>query len=97
MMHRSSGELSSGLTGCGDSPSLGDLRGVVSAYLREPCSGTASRALTSYSSTCCIQLVSSVRIMHSVVQAEAGTCWMDCEIAVVLVLGVRMSGWGDGV
>lgn len=44
MMHRSSGELSSGLTGCGDSPSLGDLRGVVSAYLREPCCGTASRA-----------------------------------------------------
>lgn len=40
MMRRSSGELSSGLSGCGVRPSLGDLRGVVSAYLRGPCCGT---------------------------------------------------------
>lgn len=85
MMRRSSGELSSGMSGCGVRPSLGDLRGVVSAYLRRALLRHPPRVLSSsYSSPCCIQPVSSVRIMHMWCRRTSEL--LDCEIPVLLAL-----------
>lgn len=100
MMHRSSGELSSGLTRVRRQPEpwrsqRRRQRLSARALLRAP-----PRVLTSFPSTCCIQSVSSVRIMHSVEQAEAGFVELRDplrEIPILLILDGRMSGWGDGV
>lgn len=88
MMYRSSGELSSGLSGCGNRPRLGICRGVVSAYLRRACCGTASRALIYH---IYLYAVSSHHLMYVSCMFSCRRTseleLLDCEIPVLVNLG----------